>query len=395
MGLHTEVADRDVLKPATAMAEFVFEDMQYHCVADWPSEADAQSLSLHFNQGWPWLRQVSWFMELAKFEQNNHINAGHQYLILRVSQHQQLLALLPLRISDHFHTFHALSNYYSPEFAPLTSADTSGSQGQVWSLLLIAMSTLWPQWRQLSVQPVSPTTAVILEQHQIPRLAVLSTAVGHNWWAIANNQAEYWQKRSTQLLNTISRKRKKIKQQHADIQIYRELTAELLKAYWHIYQRSWKQPEPGTEFIDWLLNFADKQRQLRLGLLSIDNQPVAFQFWLVQQQQAAIVKLAQDQAFDHLSPGTVLMAAMIEDVMSVDGVTEIDFLTGNDQYKVQWMDQCQMLYRIDIFNRQHLSGSVHCLKLKLKRRLSHYKTMLMQYWLGSQKKTSQPGPVND
>lgn len=361
---------------AATMSSFVCHGTNYQCLAEWAVASKLQWQNLTTGQGWPWHHQLAWFLELAEFEQNQGVQSLEQFSLLQIYKQQQLVAILPLRVSIDGYSFAALTNYYSPEFAPLVLPGIA--KQQVWPLIFAAMSTLWPQWRQISLRPLSLETATVFTQLSLPKLNVLSAVFGHNWRATATNQADYWQKRPSQLVNTLNRKRKKLQQLHAEIQIYQKLTPELINAYWHIYQRSWKQPEPSTAFIDWLLAHSSDQGQLRLGMMYIDKQPVAFQFWLVQQGHAAIVKLAQDQAFDSLSPGTVLMAAMIDEVMTTDSVTEIDFLTGNDQYKAQWMDQCLPLLQIDIFNCQHFAGLLRYAKLKIRKQLSQLKNKVLQ-----------------
>jgi hypothetical protein len=390
MTQHAESSSHCVLPVAAARRHsFTCAGILYHCMGDWQ---DDQELTMpDTDSDWPWLQQLQWFVQLKNFQQKNRIKTQQEYLLLRIFQDQQLVVVLPLMSANQQRTLVALSNYYSPEFKPLQSVDAGICNDKLWPILLAAMSTLWPKWQQLTLHPLSATTAAQIQQHCPAHVATLESNVGHNWRAFATSNTGYWQNRQSQLVNTIRRKKKKLLQLGADIQIHRQLTPELIAAYWYIYQRSWKQAEPSTDFINWLLQFASEQGQLRLGLLRIDGVAVAFQFWLVQQQQAAIVKLSQDQAFDALSPGTVLMAAMIDEVMTQDGVTTLDFLTGNDDYKEQWMDQCLPLLQLDLYNCQHLRGRIGYLKSNLAKRLS----ALRQLWRDRDQPTtpSQLPPV--
>lgn len=378
MTKHFENACCGATIDTSALTAFCYDDEQYLCASDWPHILDIQKPLQEANQGWPWLDQLEWFEQLKQFESIHGHHHNYQYALLRVYQKQQLILWLPLRISLDRHFIEALSNYYTPEVVLVVVKTSALQSSKVWALIFQAITTLWPHWRQLSLQPLSTNTLNTLQQIGSKEFGMLFAPAGHNWRAKAQSKEDYWNKRQSQLINTINRKKKKLQQQHADIQISKRLTPELLKDYWHIYQHSWKQPEPGTEFIDWLLAFGSQNGQLRLGIMYIDHQPVAFQFWLVQKQQAAIVKLAQDQAFDALSPGTVLMAAMIDHVMTSDFVTDIDFLTGNDAYKVQWMDQYDVLYRSDIINCQHINGKLHFASLNMRRHLRHLKSKLEQ-----------------
>ena len=75
---------------------------------------------------------------------------------------------------------------------------------------------------------------------------------------------------------------------------------------------------------------------LRLGLLYLDDRPVAAQIWVVQRGRAVLYKLAHDRAFDALSPGTVLTMRMLERLLDGEHVTELDLGAGDDPYKRLW-----------------------------------------------------------
>ena len=49
------------------------------------------------------------------------------------------------------------------------------------------------------------------------------------------------------------------------------------------------------------------------------------------------------------SPGTLLSAALFQHVIDVDGVDLIDFGTGNDAYKSEWMEDVRERYRLEMF----------------------------------------------
>jgi CelD/BcsL family acetyltransferase involved in cellulose biosynthesis len=61
---------------------------------------------------------------------------------------------------------------------------------------------------------------------------------------------------------------------------------------------------------------------------------------------AFIHKLAYVEAAKPLSPGTSLSAALFETVIDHDRVSHIDFGTGDDPYKRDWMDQQRPRWRL-------------------------------------------------
>jgi Acetyltransferase (GNAT) domain len=132
------------------------------------------------------------------------------------------------------------------------------------------------------------------------------------------------------------------------------ISADFDPAQWShyeaIYAESWK-PEEGTPAL--LKAFAEDEAtagRLRLGLAQIDGAPVAAQFWTVENGCAYIHKLAHSAASVHASPGTLLTAALFRHVITVDRVRRVDFGTGNDRYKRDWMNRHNRLWRIEAFN---------------------------------------------
>ena len=121
-------------------------------------------------------------------------------------------------------------------------------------------------------------------------------------------------------------------------------------------QRSWKVPEPYPEFMPALIQQSAEAGALRLGFVIVAGRPIAVHFWIVCDGCAFIYKLAHDKAFDKLSPGTVLMAEMLRQVIDEDGVKRIDFLTGDDTYKRDWMSQRRVKIEMRAYNRRRLWG---------------------------------------
>ena len=90
-----------------------------------------------------------------------------------------------------------------------------------------------------------------------------------------------------------------------------------------------------TEFVQ---DFT-QQGWTRLAILYVEEQPIAAQIWFVHQGKASIFRLSYAREWRPYSPGTILTAYLMEYVIDTDKVTEIDFLTGNDAYKQDWMSE--------------------------------------------------------
>jgi CelD/BcsL family acetyltransferase involved in cellulose biosynthesis len=110
-----------------------------------------------------------------------------------------------------------------------------------------------------------------------------------------------------------------------------------LSAFQTVYSRSWKRSEPMPGFIEELARLCAKRGWLRIGVVWLDERPIASQLWVTQAGCARIYKLAYDEEFKRLAPGTVLTAALMQHAIETDQVEEIDFLVGDEPFKKQWM----------------------------------------------------------
>lgn len=157
--------------------------------------------------------------------------------------------------------------------------------------------------------------------------------------------AEYHAARPGRLRTTLSRKSKKV-----ETEIFTEFQSSIWETYRSIYDKSWK---PDEELSALLEDFAREEGaggRLRMGIATADGTPVAAQFWSVEDGTAYIHKLAHVPEYEKLSAGTVLTAALFRHVIDVDGVELVDFGTGDDSYKRDWMEILRLRYTLDCYN---------------------------------------------
>lgn len=153
---------------------------------------------------------------------------------------------------------------------------------------------------------------------------------------------EYLASRPGPLRTTLKRKTKKIV-----VEISTVFNDNTWNTYETIYAGSWK-PEEGDPAL--LRRFAAAEGvagRLRLGIARHEGRAVAAQFWTVEAGTAFIHKLAHLEEAQPLSAGSVLTAALMERVLDVDRVETVDFGTGNDSYKRDWMDAVRPRFRLD------------------------------------------------
>lgn len=175
-------------------------------------------------------------------------------------------------------------------------------------------------------------------------------------WQVCTEEEDfeaYWAGRPSRLRNTAQRKAKAA---GLDIAIHRSFDEEAWAAYESVYAASWKPEEGSPEFLRALAEQEGAAGTLRLGIASRDGKPLAVQLWLAENQEACIHKLAYREDSKELSPGTVLSMAMFRSVIDEDRVWWIDYGTGDDGYKRDWMDDRVPLFRLSAWNPRTLTG---------------------------------------
>lgn len=180
---------------------------------------------------------------------------------------------------------------------------------------------------------------------------------------------QYWASRPARLRNTA---RRKAAAADLDMAIHRAFEPAAWADYEAVYAASWKPQEGSPCFMRALAEQEGAAGALRLGIASQDGRPIAAQLWLVEHGVATIHKLAYAEHAKSLSPGTILSAAMFREAIDVDRVRLIDFGTGDDAYKAEWMEEKAPLYRLIAYNPSRpagLAGAARAAAAKLVGRL--------------------------
>lgn len=271
-------------------------------------------------------------------------------------------ASLPLMREHQTGQLNSLSNYYSGLFGPvgcdraLAATDWAG----------VAL-----QLRQLPGSTVMHFQPLDAESAWLPALESGLQRSGFrtdrffcfgNWYQPVDPGRfdVYWAARPSALRNTVARARKRLDRQgdwRLDIITGDASGLEAaIDAYVAVYNRSWKTPEPNPAFMPALIRLAAQQGWLRLGLVHVAGKPVAAQLWLVAGGKANIFKLAYVQGVEKLSVGSVLSEALMRHVIDVDRVREVDFLSGDDPYKADWMAQRRERIGLVAFDQRHWRG---------------------------------------
>ena len=296
-----------------------------------------EEAGLQFDQTLGWCELLS--RHAMERDESIHIVSAHRPT-------GECVGLLPLKAVApegpwRLRTVRSLANYYCSLYAPIIDSRTD--RLAVLSALLDAVDRLGVDALDLNPLADEPGGAV-----------AIATALGDlgwrteryfrfgNWYLeVAGRKfADYFAALPSQLRNTVTRKEKKLRQQ-ADLSItIAQTSAEAqtaLAGYQRIYAASWKHPEPHPNFVPALVEHLAQRGWLRMGLVQVGTEPVAAQIWSCKDGVVAIFKLAYDERFAQLSAGSVLTAQLMRHVIDVDHASVVDYLTGDDAYKRDWM----------------------------------------------------------
>ena len=264
----------------------------------------------------------------------------------------------------------ALGNYYTALYAPTLAPDLLVADLAV---LLHAMRQHYGNLGRLSFQPMDPQSS---GHHKLLQALEMNGLLCFQYfrfgnWTLPNpgRWDSYFAGRSGNLRSRAKRATKRMTEEggHIDIVTRPDLVASALAAYWQVYRASWKQYEGHPAFIDGLARWSAEQGHLRMGVYWLNGQPIAAQIWLVSHGKAEIFKVAYDEAYKALSPGTALMAALLKPALDQDRVTEVDFLIGDDAYKRDWMSHRRERWGIEAYDPLTLSGLLGLSKVLIAR----------------------------
>lgn len=259
--------------------------------------------------------------------------------------------------------FIALSNYYSSLYGPV--GDPAAVTVDGLRAMVRVLAQRYGQPALWNLHPMDKSSSFFTRMQEALRLEGYSSdsyfCFG-NWYHPVGGQsyADYLGKLPSKIRNTIARGRKKLDAAGAwTLVIHQAPGPELESAiadFTEVYNKSWKVPEPFPEFVPNLCRMAASKGWLRLGVVRLDDSPIAAQLWIVHGGRALIYKLAYVESHKRLSAGSVLTEAMMRHVFEVDRVDEIDYLTGDDAYKRDWMSQRRERHGLVAFNRRTAHG---------------------------------------
>lgn len=311
----------------------------------------------------------AWFAHLYASAMADQFNAR---LLLVESDGGEPMACLPLAVPAirgnglSAQRLSSLSNYYSALFGPVVR-DGAQPDREMCRAFARVVASMRPAFDVMQLAPLDASAPF----SQLMREALASEGflVGEyfcfgNWYLHVRGRTfpEYLAALPSALRNTVTRKEKALRRRSGfALRIGHDCEAELERAiadFSRVHANSWKQPEPAPLFVPGLCRLLAREGWLRIGVLRVDGEPIAAQIWIVKDGRALIYKLVYDQAHASLGAGSVLTKALIEHVIVNDHIDEIDYLTGDDAYKRDWMSDRRERHGLVAFNRTSTAGLI-------------------------------------
>jgi hypothetical protein len=308
----------------------------------------------------------SWFKNYA-----DHIPAAaDQVRVYVVSDEngEDVLAVAPFMVKDKKtqnagNELESLSNYYSSLYSFAFKNEPSKLTASLLTLFQSVMDER-PHFSTLSLRPLdntSPAYGACVAALKASGFVVQEYFCFGNWTLDVGGRSfeEYFKSLPSQTRNTVQRKEKQLfKREGVVLRIVTESqdVDAAMDQYEIVYRSSWKDDEPYAGFMRGLVREAARRSWLRLGVVTIDGEPAAAQIWITCNGIASIYKLAYDEKFGQLSVGSVLTKALMQRAIDVDKVHEIDYLTGDDAYKRDWMSRRRERWGLLAMNPKTLRG---------------------------------------
>jgi hypothetical protein len=279
--------------------------------------------------------RAEWFQLLTE--------ADCKFPLIAVARDDAQLAALPLMRQDG--QLQPLTNWYSFTWRPLIGAGT-----QPLPLLTALARRLKDQTGRLVLQalPGEDGSADLVQQafRAAGWITLRSICDSNHVLPVGGRDyAAYLAGLPGKIRTSLKRKAGRV-----EVQLYTDFQDDAWYIYEDIYNRSWKPAEGNPALLRRFVQAEGAAGRLRMAIARHQGSPVAAQFWTVESGTAYIHKLAHIEEAKPLSAGTILTAALFEQVLDRDHVSLVDFGTGNDSYKADWMEEVRPRYRLECIN---------------------------------------------
>jgi len=101
-------------------------------------------------------------------------------------------------------------------------------------------------------------------------------------------------------------------------------------------------------------------------MLDRDNNPIAAAYGFVYDNKYHFYQSGMDPQWSKESPGKIIIMSILEDLFS-DEIKELDFLSGDQEYKFIWTDEKREMVTYTVYNKKLLSVSEYVIRVLIKK----------------------------
>lgn len=260
-------------------------------------------------------------------------------------------------------TLSGLTNFETRVFAPLLSP-AAGDPAPVLQALAQAIAGERPSWTLVDLNMLDPDSAAFRRLGEALRavgLTVRSYFHCSNWYedTAGLSSKEYLRRRPKGVRREFPRIRRKLQRTHA---VRFELITQPadvergLALYERVREASWRQRRGFPALLPALLRGTAGAGVLRLGILHVDDTPVAVLIAFVTAGAATLYGTAYDPRYKGFSVGSLVFLYVMEHLLDVDRVREVDFGRYDYPYKSLWVSRRREFRGIIAFNAKTLPG---------------------------------------
>ena len=181
------------------------------------------------------------------------------------------------------------------------------------------------------------------------------------------NYETFMKDRSSKLRRNVGRLRRKL-EQAGEVRFVMEAggpnLAQAITDYEAVQKASWKDGETYRDHVPALIEAAADAGLLRLGLLYLNDRPVATDLTIISDGNVIGKKGHFDEEMRKHNVGDILTSYMFEHLIDTDRAKSIDFGKSAAPYKLKWVSQQRPMHGFVAFDPLTVNGQYWQLRMK-------------------------------
>jgi CelD/BcsL family acetyltransferase involved in cellulose biosynthesis len=310
--------------------------------------------------------EASLSLEWTRALQETHLD-GTRFFLLVLRDSTEILGMVPLCIRTirkqglSLSTLYPLSEYFNTH-SDLLLKNPSEKVTNAFLKAIFSVRYKWDVFRINRFVETSPVLGIIEcnLKNDFDCNYVIRREEPSFFIPLANSYNDYLEKKNSHFRNNLKRVSRKMHSlgnvaflSNRDFQDFAEAYGLVLS----IEEKSWKHKngtamtstEKQRAFYRTLCKGAFDKGRLRLSILTLNNEPIAFEMGLLKDNKYYSVHGSYDEKFKKENPGTMLLAKFIEDLIH-DGIKEFDFFGEPFEWERNWTDQFRWHTSLAIYN---------------------------------------------